>query len=393
MSARREDWLLYVDESGQFDSGGAAPPTEPLVVGGFLLRGSEHPDHVLALRTEIERIFPTASWPPHASVLRVPASRVWLALANAGAPSPERERALAQARPAVEVVQRSRTHAAEALREAARRPGEPDYALLLAVDALVRRENPGAHARLVQLVRNEFAAFQAFLRHAAESVVRGNMLAVAGAGTQFEDAPAAGPGQVAHDRYLDALETLFERVLMVVREQPRAANTDVRIWCRVATRGVTLGEMRPRTWPSLNAHYVAEAARRAASVPALPGRVTPRIVPSEFVTRYDATVHPGVVLADFAANQMRHVLTGQAAHPGWAALAHGVTRALGVPPTRAVELLGGRELPAIAAPDVPRAAVAAAFRGGEIPELAGEPMVWAREQAAAWVAEVEKARP
>ena len=91
MSARREDWLLYVDESGQFDSGGAAPPTEPLVVGGFLLRGSEHPDHVLALRTEIERIFPTASWPPHASVLRVPASRVWLALANAGAHQCHRE--------------------------------------------------------------------------------------------------------------------------------------------------------------------------------------------------------------------------------------------------------------------------------------------------------------
>lgn len=379
MARRTESWLLYVDESGDF-----AGEEGTSVVAGLLLRGEENVEASRALRSELERIFPLSPWPPHASILNQPSSRVYFALQGAGTPGTRRDAALEAIAPAVQAVETSHHETAIAFREAARRREKPSFERLVAVGEVLRNDAPRAWAALRARVEEERHALQAFLAHAAEVAVPDDAVVVAAVARAPEADSEATVGEVRRDAYVDALETLFERTIAFLRDERQTAGTDVRVWASIATRSV--GVLGYRTM-ELDARHVVEIARRAsAKLPALGDHVEPRIVPREFVTRYGAAVHPGVVLADYVANALRFsIATSASDRTPWVGLASRCRERVKLPVSRPVPMLGAARLPTIAVSRFPREAILAALRGEPPSMLEAEPALWAREQASEWI--------
>ncbi|MEZ4299105.1 MAG: hypothetical protein R3B70_29420 [Polyangiaceae bacterium] len=102
-----------------------------------------------------------------------------------------------------------------------------------------------------------------------------------------------------------------------------------------------------------------------------------------------ASVAPGIVLADIAANTLRRALLGSAA---WSGLAVDLEGRLGLPVSAKCALLPlAAALPGVAADGPARdairsaATIVSAVASAPSPSLAGEPR-WAKEQAEAWIA-------
>jgi hypothetical protein len=386
MGRRTESWLLYVDESGDF-----ARDEATSVVAGLLLRGEATVEGSRALRSELERIFPLSPWPPHTSVLNQPASRAYFALQGAGTPGPGRDAACAAIAPAVDAIVASTQEAAIAFCGAARRQEKPRFEHLVAVGEILRNEAPRASWALQSLVEAERGELQAFLAHAAESIVPENAVVIAAVARATEADAGAATGDVIRDTYVDALETLLERTVALLRDERRSPGTDTRVWASVATRSVGIlgyGLM------NLDARHVVEVARNASSkLPRAPYHAEPRIVSREFVTRYDETVNPGLVLADYVANSLRFSLpTSASDRTTWAALAASSQHHVKLPLARPAPTLGPEPLPTIAVAGYSREAILAALRGEVPTALHEERALWAREQAERWISSAKRAR-
>jgi len=382
MAKRTETWLLYVDESGRFDGDDTAS-----VVTAVLLRGEENNEVAGDLRRVLSGIFPLSPWPPHARVLNQPASRVLFALQGAGTAGPPRDAALARVAAAVRIAQQSTDERLIAICSAA---AEPTHALLVNAGEALRHASATAWDALRFAVETERVALRDWFAQVENDLPCGDAVVLAAVARPVEADPKASTGDLKRDRYVDALDTLLERAIALLREEERSAGTEVKISVRVATRGVSvcgLGRM------DLNSLHVGAAGRRAGALPSLPGRITPRVITTELVTRYDAFVHPGVVLADLCSNAMKHVLDTRAAdRTSWAELENLLRDQLRLPVSRSAPTLANALLPGIAVCQVPRKAIVAALLGEPPVSLAAEPARWAREQALAWVSAIDNAR-
>ncbi len=201
-----------------------------------------------------------------------------------------------------------------------------------------------------------------------------------------EDHDAEAVGKAAVDRYLSLLTTLFERTFALLRSKEPGGH-EVRAW--VASRDVS----RPGyTHTSLQPSDVGDAVQRAATFPFFAasglGDARVRIHP-EAVPRYDARVHPGIVIADFVANRLRR-LSARGVSRGWCGVSRlGVQLVRNPLEARSRATPHGDPLPTLASDGPARIALRRALgAGGPLGQLA---VPWQADETSAWLTALQGA--
>ena len=351
-------WSLFVDETGPIHD-----PASAASLVGVLAEGEPF-EIARELRHRIERAMPEGAYPPHAVELR----RTWGVirwLLRAGRPHP--------------LLDLARAHLAaadlEAISDDRRPPDEVSSRITRAVEGTPLASQASALARRAkEALRRELGAFS----EARE------VLWLTGS-VDAHDPRGPGSPVAGGARYDAALRGLFERTLLLLRSPARERHVIRVVAARIDRREPALGlALRP-----LMPRDIGRAADEAQALPfhRVPASATPqvRFVP-EVPPRYDANVHPGVVVADFVANEL-HAPLGQAGSLR-RLLDHGFarTRLRGETTPRGLDV-GVMPTPsAVGAEEVLwRAALEAAPR----PDLSPRFPRWRYEQADRWAAALE----
>ena len=363
------EWLLFLDESGDFSD-----PAASVCIAGFLLRAEEKGEDVSWLRRLLQTSFPDVSYPPHALYL----NRDGFHLANwmlRGRP-PIRGIETAALERLARLVEESPSPVATAFREAIAAGELPRWQELKAVEPELRWALPTEAQALRGLVERSRMEIVRVLEEVVARYGPERVFGVAAADPRIREEDD-GP---ARDRYLALLEVVFERVLALFRKEPPERH---KIWVRAAERKVSLPWGLELHLRAADVGGAVRAAERRPPLPLAPGvKADPhvRLVAME-PPRFDAEVHPGVVIADFLANRLREPL-GQA--KSWNEVREAAEGRQALPLETSPRLYPDVSLPTAAADGKPRRAIAAAFCGGEVPAV-GDGPGWAREQAARWI--------
>lgn len=365
MASGEEEWLLYIDESGDFE----LDPCSCVI--GIAIRERETPDFEKALRDAVEHCFPLVPWPPHTADLNLPISRAAACLVSEGDAPSLRE----ATGPAITALKAGRQEdALVPFFDAVDAARWPRYEALAAADGWLRARHRAAWGRLDKIKNGQRRHFAQILAAITEHYGRDGVFVV-GAAQRGDDVDAR------ESNYLSCLEAALERLFALLRS--RDGRRVVRF--RVATRD----EHEPRIGRDLplSSTRVLEVARQAAAFPlGAPAEgerdAHVRLVPLEHITRFDRHVKPGIVLADFLANRLRHVLGRDEA---WAAVRRAAREQTRVSPERVCDLAEVSELlPTIAHDGEVRVWLARAL-GSDVPTKLGPTLPrWAREQAEAW---------
>lgn len=387
------DWQLFVDESGDFRD-----PTKRVCVAGVLLALPEHEDLTTALRALLERAFPLSSYPPHATLLNLAASRALFALAaRARGRAVELPDTKWEAVDAAIAALRTADDDAvvEALR-AAERGLAPGWEHARACEAWLTTNAPAAARGLRDIAELEDQHLRDTVFGLLAQVLEGNegdgpatpwakpIVVVAA-----EASPPASPKD-DEDRYLDLLETLFERVYALLRSTDGVRR---HVIAHIAERPLWRDDGKRM----LGRADVAEASKRAARLSFLQSSVfpDPKVWMSTLAPcRFDEAVHPGVVLADFAANRVGRALRDDPKREH--DLQRRVQAALGdvgvaMRPLSRPQLA---PLPTAATSGSPRSHVARALEGERVDfrTLGDVRPEWAADQAQRWQAAAAKLR-
>lgn len=331
-------WQLYVDESGA-----AWQPWDRFLVGGLLVPHRRTRQSREELDRRLRSLVPALAWPPHANRLTIPAVLVEAVARGCDAPSDE-------ARIAHGLALESDDPGVVAWREAVRAGGgETDRGLLEGLDRWLERTEP----RLWTMLQNQTIAIRSRLVRQL-----GAIRAVAVANV---DPRTDGPHERDTARYLRVFQGLVERVSLLVAEGDQLVATVARYGRRDQT--------------------VEESALNR-SIAGLSGAYHGRLVAfAEPVQYYDASVDPGLVLADIAAGAVRNL-----AHGTLASLARGIQRVLGVPAlVESCIAPHAGPLPSISSEGEPRQAVSDVLAGTHASVSPDLTPPWVREQAEAWI--------
>jgi hypothetical protein len=251
-----------------------------------------------------------------------------------------------------------------------------DHGVLSSCDTWLRRHAPASHDKLRWEMEKQRTAMTQLLKMVGRECYGMDRCFVVGAW----DAGGGGP---AGDRYLRLLSTLLERTAQIVGGGAAAPT----LWIYVATRDVVEhGARRP-----LGSRHVQDRAN-AAPHP-LPGGsgLPPIVAVARPPQAYDADVHPGIVLADFVANQLGHVLRVDRT---WRETADAAERHVGLAvEARPSWMTATSKLPTLAIEGPWRDAVRGALSGADLPAPppASDLPAWTREQADAWIAAARSA--
>lgn len=353
---------LHVDESGPLT------PGDPSVVLGVVLPECDPGP----LRQRLEAIFPAVPWPPHASPLQIPVTRIWGAWARAarGLPAPTGSYACLAA-----FGEGLRSHhAGRALFAAAQQEAEPDRQLLHDADRALATRHPKSHGWLRALKDREAHLLGQLLDELAEA----GAFTVIGAGDDDDPLPDLGP--LRADPYLSRLTALLERTLLLLWQE---GGPSTPIWTRIATRSThlqgfrrhqladarTLAHLQPHLAPSLSAQRRAQLSASA------------RIVAFAEPQRWDAHTHPGIVLADHLARRAARILRRD--RP-WEPTRQALNDSLRLPVERLPRAnTQAGPLPSVAAVGAPRRRILDHL--AQQPSDAGDE-TWTHEQADRWVA-------
>lgn len=372
-------WQLFVDESGDFDD-----PEAEVAVAGVLVRAYDSAQLRIRLRQALERAVPVGLYPPHTNRLNIPA---WIALASmvhvAEGESGARFRKAAD--PAIRAIEASAEAPAVQAREAVRAYRESgkevSWEVGRAVDAWLAEAHPHAHRRLACVSRDIDAALVQLLERLQSGVLDG--------GRCFVSCAWSGPEDLgSEDRYLRLLEVLLERVF-ALSAGPRPP--EQRIFAHVATRRVRAGHdgAGGDEREKMRVEHLAAVARPATTFPV--GCNPPHVVFFPHPpAKYDASVHPGIVLADIAANRLLgRVLV---ASSGWEQVQSFAAAAVGLPVDASVRALDTSRAGSIAASGAPRDAIRSAFRGEPHETTWPQAPRWAGDQARVWTSVAARLR-
>lgn len=370
----REDWVLYVDESGD-----TSDPNDLHVVAGLLLRSNDPTTLDGPLRRAIARIYPLWPWPPHAAHLNLPASRVAAAMRGSGG-SGDRAAELRQlAQPLVDRVVGSQDAAAVAFVEAVRAwsaGGALAWGPLRRGNAWLRARARGTFDRLErECVQQERQVQRLLSGIGATSPGAAVVLAVSP--RRSADVDGTTPGKrIQRDRYVRALEVLLARVSWLLA----GASPTARLL--VATRGVGVAGVRRRRF-DLTPAFVADIARSGLSGVRTPDGPT-RLEPVGSPNRYDADVAPGIVLADWIANRAHRGLRSPHKEPLQSLVSHGALGLREAPlPVLFAPLRGGNRLPTLGVDGPSRDLIRRAMQGGSV-DVSGLDS-WVRGVTEPWV--------
>jgi hypothetical protein len=373
----RDEWQLFVDESGDFD----APDDGARVVGGLLLHSPPSVAQKKALRDALATAVPGADYPPHAAWLNLPVGRLACTVLSRAwrETRPEAAAFREPCEAAIGALEACGGLAAGKFLDAVRRCELPDYRCATECGAMLQARRPEVFGELRALAERYREGMLALLETVAEACGKDGAFVLAAASTT-EEAPEAAPsGPAAEDAYLALLQAMFERAFALLRGP---AVHDVHVWAHVARRNVTLS---PGVKQPLVPGLVGKIVERAAAFPLLPaeglGDKHVRIVTAG-TPAYDANVHPGVVLADCISNRLRFLL--RVSRTGWQPLRRRAAHVLALPLEAVAQALANEPpLPALAAGGAGRAAVLRAFRG-EPTAVDGVPAGWQRDEAQQW---------
>lgn len=337
-------WQLAIDESGSFEG------DERSVVVGVLLQHDS--PHALAqgLRRSLEELAPEVPWPLHATELRVPSSLLasWLRLLPAQQERSPLAPALARL---AKRLSDSSDEDAQRFRDAIASAAKLRLPALQRGWAWIQHAAPSDAVLLEARSAALRSGVRAVLRQLPSQLGEGRVAVVA----------ALAPATASKDRYLDALQTLFERLYCVLRSREGSLH-EVRV--EVARRHVEahdVGQVALRVADVTRRVRLAERFPFLAPAPEKPTDELVRLV-IDRVVDYRLSPSPAMVLADFASNAIGRLLRSWDLE--WPALGSALRRDAGIP-LELVPAAGPAERPVstLAQPDPWRAALRALLEG------------------------------
>lgn len=357
----REEWTLYVDETGKFDD-----PEDTCAVVGFLVAVEDEAAFAQVLKKSLEQVYPRTPYPPHATDLWQPSTVLagWI-LTHDRAPDPRADGA---------ALDRLGAYALEAPRPelsgfqaaiAERRMPTRDEALK--ADAILETA-AGADFDAVRDYGEVLRKRRKELFHLlAQGLGRGRGF-ISESAEPREFTSAEGEPR---DRYLRLLTILLERVLCFLR-RPRP----VRLSLWVAERG-RMDEKR-----KVSAADVAYALERARAHPRLAANLLEvEAGPIEVQDYRRPTVSPGIVIADAVGNLTRLLARSRS----WPAYVKDARRRVALPFDAATGS-DGTILPAVTPTGPSRAALWAHLAGTPVPGASDAEPGWALDQLSLWIA-------
>ncbi len=380
-----EDWLLYVDESGDDHN-----PDDVHLVGGLLLQANDSTGLDRLLRRALEDVYPLWPWPPHATELRFVSARVAAAMRSTSAEESERaERLREKTDPLVQLTRASREEPARALCELAAdwKAGTRRYEVLRDADRWLRKQDRGAFEALRRECEAQERRLQQYLAALGRvGVARATVLLTVS--PRYEpDVPADGlPAtprcQVRRNRYVRALEAL----LTSATELLAGDGGTIRLYA--ATRRVARTPTPKGRADSVDLfpHVVADIADSGRSGLPRP-TAAPELLPLGNPNSYDEAVVPGIVFADWIVNRARRALreVGRSGELREHLVASGALGTAEEPlPVRFAPVRGGEALPTVSVDGAPWRAVREALAGRDpaLPNMAP----WVRGVTVPWVA-------
>lgn len=353
-------WELYIDESGDLTG------NSPSVVAGVLLRRPVSRDR---LRDAFDLVLagPTRAlaYPPHATELH--ASSGVLASWYAASEDGRLDRVLdAMAADSSDMLRR--------YADVVWQGSSPPYEARAAVASWLEAREPA----LAEEARAESERFRFAMRELGRQLTSAADALVVGADASSSglDEGDEGPGPVV-DRYLSALRALLERTVLLAK---RAKVSRVEV--SVAKRWVQHPGFPP---VDLRVADVGHAVRDTVGYPWVSHvegfeREGLRVVVVE-TAAYDAHVHPGIVVADFVANQLRRELFDPTCP--WSRLRSTCRRTFALPLEVALDRA---DVPTLACDGEPRAILRDGLRGHDVADrLDGLRRSWRREQVERWL--------
>lgn len=374
-------WQLFVDESGD-----DARSEDTFVVAGVLVGSAL--DFSADLRDALEEAFWGVRYPPHASELCTPAGALIARLEGGRLAEPGGSDVLDWIEPARQVLLTSTSPLAVELRAALEAGGfasrKARYPAVQALQAWLREHahrDPHvavASGALKELLRGDDARLTTVLGRIADAVGPERCFIV-GAAQRVEDVHAEEAGYHAagyRDPYLALLEACLERVVMLLREGEEQHTVQI----TVAERDVGLPRRRLREGDVFGC--IDGAMRHPFAPGGEGGRHSVQLLVSSIVP-FDAAVHPGVVLADFAANRLRWTVRGRP--PRWRTLTHVARQHFALPLAAVPRAFRERTpAPALGTGGHARRQIRAAF-GGEAAQASDFPLDgWVADQVQHW---------
>jgi hypothetical protein len=347
------DWLLYIDESGDLEDEGKVA-----CVGGLLLQERDAAKVGDVLRKLLEAVYPHVRYPPHAADLNLAAGHLaaWML---ARVPHPLAER-LGNAERMFEAHLSEMGHA----------PSVNPF-----LNALARREMPAfrdlalCNAWMAQFATDALAALEEVRRECDERLVsslaqaadrlrsRRRELVLLAAVDMGRTVPLPD-GRPTEERYLRLLRVLFEKAYLVLRDGAPGPHPRQELRVTVAGRGVQ-GATRPITVEDVEREKLA-----AAAFPLYPPSAgdSCRIVNFRVAVqrRYDGTAPAGIVFADFLMNRLRQELRQEYAR--WSDIERGLARKTGLPASVPPRIDVGVRRPTVAVDRAPWRLITDAFR-------------------------------
>jgi hypothetical protein len=369
---RTHEWLLFIDETGDFDTGG-----ECVSVVGWLVREREPTALDHALRKAIGLLLPAPAYPPHAALLNIPLAHVASFRLFGAAPtdspafgavaSEAWDRLVTCPHPAVRAFVRATDAAAM-----------PAWDVCRAADQQWRVQEPALYAAVLGQRDTRVGRLATLLSCLAECYGPAQSWILTASMSAADHGSVAPP----RDPYLELLELLFRRALALLR----SGSPDVHVVkVFVAARWVWVERFRQRV--NLRLDDVTGCVRRAERFPFRPprdGRPDDhvRLVPFA-VQSFDSRVHAGIAVADFAANRLRHPL---ARERSWPALrGQGAARVPLPIEARAEAEPDGDTLPAAALFGAAEAVIEQAFSTRQAIAGPVTSPAWGADQAELWV--------
>jgi hypothetical protein len=357
-------WLLFVDESGNFDG-----REGPVSLGGLLLQHDSLPTIGRGLRLGVEKIYPHVPYPPHATELNLAAGHLasWRLWPVQSIYSGQLENANLEFEKALRIEGASPLLQGFLNAECERK--RPKFPSLQGCDQWMQANAPKAMAILEEVRDASSRNMVDFLSNASSVLFNRNrrciLTGVVECGRHEWDGSTSSV-----DRYLDLLRTLFEEVFLFLRDGPPGVGTAHSIAVRVASRRIYDAAR------ALTVSDIDEQVRCASVFPLYPsqGGHDTIEVEAQIEPKYDGNAHAGVVVADFLCNKLRRVARDGTAE--WLVVRQAVKGATGLSPDVVPSVDPNRRTkPAVAAQGASWTAITHAFARGmaEAVGTAGSP--------------------